>query len=122
MYVFDIRQTEGKDLPALTELQGEVSGYRKRLVKFVEAQNVKLNYLLNYEEAFAPLTRGRLTQACEANSSESCTSKFRFISSSDSPVGGPEGLKTQAHSEQPHPSKFCISTHTNLRDELSWPL
>jgi antirestriction protein ArdC len=38
VYVFDISQTEGKDLPALTEVQGDVSGYRERLVKFVEAQ------------------------------------------------------------------------------------
>jgi antirestriction protein ArdC len=44
VYVFDISQTEGKDLPALTEVQGDVSGYRKRLVKFVEAQNIELRY------------------------------------------------------------------------------
>ena len=44
VYVFDISQTEGKDLPALTEVQGDVSGYRERLVKFVETQGVKLNY------------------------------------------------------------------------------
>lgn len=35
---------EGKDLPALTEVEGDVSGYRERLVKFVEGQNVTLNY------------------------------------------------------------------------------
>src|SRR5216684_1745698 len=44
VYVFDITQTEGKELPALTEVQGDVSGYRERLVKFVEAQAVTLNY------------------------------------------------------------------------------
>jgi hypothetical protein len=44
VYVFDIAQTEGKDLPALTEVQGDVSGYRERLVKFVEAQGITLNY------------------------------------------------------------------------------
>ncbi len=43
VYVFD-SQTEGKDLPVLTEVQGDVSGYRERLVKFVESQNVTLNY------------------------------------------------------------------------------
>ncbi len=42
MYVFDVSQ--GKDLPALTEVQGDVGGYRERLVKFVESQNVTLNY------------------------------------------------------------------------------
>jgi hypothetical protein len=28
VYVFDVSQTEGKDLPELTEVQGDVSGYR----------------------------------------------------------------------------------------------
>jgi hypothetical protein len=44
VYVFDISQTEGKDLPALTEVQGDVSAYRERLVKFVEAQSIELCY------------------------------------------------------------------------------
>src|SRR5438105_9336457 len=44
VYVFDISQTEGKDLPALTEVEGDVTGYRERLVKFVEAQSIELRY------------------------------------------------------------------------------
>ena len=32
VYVFDVTQTEGKELPTLTEVQGNVSGYRERLV------------------------------------------------------------------------------------------
>src|SRR5271167_4096460 len=36
VYVFDISQTEGKELPTLTEVNGDVSGYRERLFKFVE--------------------------------------------------------------------------------------
>ncbi len=44
VYVFDINQTEGKELPTLTEVQGDVSGYRERLVKFVESQGITLNY------------------------------------------------------------------------------
>ena len=44
VYVFDINQTEGKDLPTLTEVQGDVSGYRELLVKFVESQGITLNY------------------------------------------------------------------------------
>jgi hypothetical protein len=31
-------------LPTLTEVQGDVSGYRERLVKFVEAPGVNLSY------------------------------------------------------------------------------
>jgi antirestriction protein ArdC len=44
VYVFDVTQTEGQDLPALTEVQGDVSGHRDRLSKFVEAQGIELNY------------------------------------------------------------------------------
>jgi len=44
VYVFDITQTEGKEVPALTQVQGDVSGYRERLFKFVDAQGVELNY------------------------------------------------------------------------------
>ena len=44
VYVFDISQTEGRELPGLTEVQGDVSGYRERLVKFVEAQGITLTY------------------------------------------------------------------------------
>ena len=44
VYVFDISQTEGKELATLTEVQGDVGGYRERLVKFVEAQSIELRY------------------------------------------------------------------------------
>ena len=44
VYVFDISQTEGKELPVLTEVQGEVADYRERLRKFVERQKIKLYY------------------------------------------------------------------------------
>ena len=50
VYVFDITQTEGKTLPALTEVQGDASGNRERLFKFVEAQGIELNY----SEGIAP--------------------------------------------------------------------
>jgi hypothetical protein len=42
VYVFDVSQTEGKDLPTLTEGRGDVSGYRERLVEFVKSQGVEL--------------------------------------------------------------------------------
>ena len=50
VYVFDISQTEGKELPTLTEVNGDVSGYRERLLKFVDAQNVGLCF----SETIAP--------------------------------------------------------------------
>jgi hypothetical protein len=43
VYVF-VTQTEGKELPTLTEVNGDVSGYRERLFKFVEAQSVELSF------------------------------------------------------------------------------
>jgi hypothetical protein len=42
VYVFDITQTEGKEFPTLTEVNGDVSEYRDRLFKFVESQSVEL--------------------------------------------------------------------------------
>jgi hypothetical protein len=43
VYVFD-SQTEGKDLPVLTEVNLDVIGYRERLFKFVEAQSVEISF------------------------------------------------------------------------------
>ncbi len=58
------------------------------------------------ERASPPLTRWCSAQPWDVNSSESCAWKFRFVSSNDLPEGRPEGLKSQAHSEQPHPRNF----------------
>jgi antirestriction protein ArdC len=44
VYVFDISQTQGKELPTLTEVQGDVNGYRERLFEFVRSQGIELNY------------------------------------------------------------------------------
>lgn len=44
VYVFDITQTEGKELPTLTEVRGEVGGYRERLFEFLKSQGVELSY------------------------------------------------------------------------------
>src|SRR5579863_4013694 len=44
VYIFDISQTEGKELPTLTEVNGDVSGYRERLFKFVESQSVEISF------------------------------------------------------------------------------
>jgi len=42
VYVFDVAQTEGKELPNLTEVKGEVGGYLERLKAFVEGNGIKL--------------------------------------------------------------------------------
>lgn len=44
MYVFDVSQTEGKELPGLTYVEGDVTGYRERLIEYVESQGIKLSY------------------------------------------------------------------------------
>jgi hypothetical protein len=42
VYVLDVSQTEGKELATLTDVEGEVAGYRERLIEYVESQNIKL--------------------------------------------------------------------------------
>ena len=50
-YVFDASQTEGKELPALSErVTGNVGEYRERLVDFVSAQGIQLEF----KESIAP--------------------------------------------------------------------
>jgi hypothetical protein len=61
VYVFDINQTEGKDLPTLTEVQGDAGGYRERLVKFVESQGIMLNYSDKIAPAKGLSHGGRIT-------------------------------------------------------------
>ncbi len=57
VYVFDISQTEGKDLPTLTEVQGDVSGYRERLVKFVESRGIAAGLFRNDRACQGPIPR-----------------------------------------------------------------
>lgn len=64
VYVFDITQTEGKDLPTLTEVRGDVSGYRERLLKFVETQNIVLNYSDEIAPAKGLSHGGKITLLC----------------------------------------------------------
>ena len=61
VYVFDITQTEGKELPTLTEVQGDVSSFQERLVKVVEAQGVTLNYSENITPAKGLSYGGKIT-------------------------------------------------------------
>ena len=50
-YVFDVSQTEGKDLPALSErVTGIVGEYRERLIDFIIAQGMQLEF----KESIAP--------------------------------------------------------------------
>jgi hypothetical protein len=50
-YVFDVSQTEGKDLPELSErVTGNVGEYRERLLDFISAQGIQLEF----NESIAP--------------------------------------------------------------------
>ena len=51
-YVFDVSQTDGKGLPELSErVTGDVGEYRERLVDFVIAQGIKLEFKENIAPA-----------------------------------------------------------------------
>jgi hypothetical protein len=50
-YVFDVSQTEGKELPELSErVRGNVGDYRERLVDFILSQGIQLEF----KESIAP--------------------------------------------------------------------
>jgi hypothetical protein len=50
-YVFDVSQTEGKELPGLSErVTGNVGEYRERLLDFLAAQGIRLEF----KESIAP--------------------------------------------------------------------
>src|SRR5205823_14420235 len=60
-YVFDLRQTEGKELPTLTDIDGDVTGYRERLIEYVESQKIKLRYSEKIAPAKGLSSGGRIT-------------------------------------------------------------
>ncbi|MHB9026426.1 MAG: ArdC family protein [Armatimonadota bacterium] len=47
VYVFDISQTEGEDLPALTSIQGDPGAYTDRLKTLVQQLSITLDYADN---------------------------------------------------------------------------
>src|SRR5205085_10571310 len=61
VYVFDISQTEGKELHTLTAVQGDTRGYRERLAKFVGSQRVRLSYSEKIAPARGMSQGGRIT-------------------------------------------------------------
>ncbi len=44
VYVFDVSQTEGKELPGMDGVKGEVGEHRDRLVDFITAQGIELEF------------------------------------------------------------------------------
>ncbi len=70
VYVFDVSQTEGKELPTLTDVEGDVAGYRERLVEYVESQNIKLRYSEKIAPAKGLSSGGRITLLAGMQSAE----------------------------------------------------
>ena len=44
VYVFDVSQTEGKELPGMDGVKGEVGEHRNRLIDFITAQGIELEF------------------------------------------------------------------------------
>ena len=44
VYVFDVLQTEGKELPGMDGVKGEVGEHRDRLIDFITAQGIELEF------------------------------------------------------------------------------
>jgi hypothetical protein len=70
-------------------------------------------------QPFVFLSFGCSAQTWIANSLSRWRSKISFISSSEFPASGPEGLNTHAHSEQPRPAKCEFSIDTRLRNVVT---
>jgi antirestriction protein ArdC len=51
VYVWDVPQTEGAELPKLDEVQGNPAEQLPRLIEFVKSQNIKLEYSENIAPA-----------------------------------------------------------------------
>ena len=61
VYVFDVAQTEGADLPEFEHnITGEVGEHRDRLIAFLDSQNIALEYTENIAPALGSATAERL--------------------------------------------------------------
>ena len=61
VYVFDVEQTEGADLPEFEHnITGEVGEHRDRLIAFLDSQNIALEYTENIAPALGVSYGGRI--------------------------------------------------------------
>src|ERR1700761_2775817 len=61
VYVFDVAQTEGADLPEFEHnVSGDVGGHRDRLITFLAAQNIALEYSENIAPALGVSYGGKI--------------------------------------------------------------
>jgi N-terminal domain of anti-restriction factor ArdC len=60
-YVFDISQTDGKDLPVLTEVRGDVTDLRERLTAWLAEQAIAVSYSVDIAPARGVSSGGKIT-------------------------------------------------------------
>jgi hypothetical protein len=61
VYVFDISQTTGEDLPEFEQnITGEVGAHRDRMIAFLAAQNIKLEFNENIAPALGVSYGGKI--------------------------------------------------------------
>ena len=60
-YVFDISQTDGRELPAIGSVNGDPRGYRERLGNFVAEQGIALEYSQDIAPARGTSAGGKIT-------------------------------------------------------------
>jgi hypothetical protein len=60
-YVFDISQTDGKELPQIGSVNGDPREYRERLAKFVAEQSIALEYSQEIAPARGTSAGGKIT-------------------------------------------------------------
>lgn len=60
-YVFDISQTDGKELPGISSVNGDPREYRERLAAFVSKQGIALEYSQDIAPARGTSAGGKIT-------------------------------------------------------------
>jgi len=75
VYVFDVAQTEGADLPEFEQnISGEVGEHRERLVEFLARQNIALEYNENIAPALGVSYGGKIALLPGQSKAEDFTS------------------------------------------------
>jgi hypothetical protein len=73
VYVFDVTQTEGKELPEMREVRGEARDYFARLVKFTVERGIALSYSEEIAPAKGISMGGRIQLLPDMSEAEQCT-------------------------------------------------
>jgi antirestriction protein ArdC len=60
-YVFDVSQTDGKELPQIGVVRGDPHGHRERLRNFADAQGISVDYSSEIAPARGTSSGGRIT-------------------------------------------------------------